>query len=142
MKIKKVLFADDDEDDVLFFKEALLEIDHVELVLVSNETQLLEALEVLPLPDIIFLNKCFHYAKEFECIEKIKKKVPVEIPIAIYSDTNHDQYVEEAYNSKANIFIPKPSTFQDIKTIIKKVIEIEIDEILPQPPREKFVITP
>jgi len=143
MKIKKIILADDDEDDRLFFKEALEELDDVELILVSSEIQLLSTLETLPLPDIIFLNKCFQQMNEFECIKKIKKHDPNHnIPIAIYSDTNHEHYVEEAYNAKANIFIPKPSSFEEIKIVLKKVFEIDVEEILPQPPRDKFVITP
>jgi len=142
MKVKKIILADDDEDDVLFFKEALQEIDEIELVCVPNEKELVKQLAILPLPDIIFMNKCYHHENEFECIEKLKQDNALQsIPIAIYSDTDHEYYIEEAYKSKASMFIPKPSSFQKIKTVLTKVFEIDTAEIIPQPPRDKFVIS-
>lgn len=142
MKINKVILADDDEDDTLFFKEAFMEIAaDVEVICVTNESQLLKTLEMLPLPDIIFINSCYHHVTEFECIQKIKEKETLQhIPVAIYSDIFHDTYIEEAYKAKANLYLCKPDSYQKIKTVLGRVIDMEADAIMPQPPREQFVL--
>jgi DNA-binding NarL/FixJ family response regulator len=142
MKINKVILADDDEDDTLFFKDAFMELAaDVEVICVTNETQLLNSLQVPPYPDIIFINKCYYHLEEFECIHKIKDQETLQhIPIAIYSDVFQETYIEEAYKAKANLYLCKPDSYQKIKTVLGKVIDIDVDAIMPQPPREEFVL--
>ena len=87
MQIRKIIMEEEDEDDRLLFKEALKEIDDIELIFVLDEDQLIQSLEHSPLPEVVFFNKCKRFPGEFECIEKLKQNEAYKnIPIVIYSE--------------------------------------------------------
>lgn len=123
-----ITLADDDEDDRLFFTDAFEEIKIKTVVnTVKNGKELLDFLnhpETI-LPSIIFLDLNMPILNGIDCLKEIKLNDKFkEIVIAIYSTSSSDQDIENTFVLGANIYIKKPSSFNDLKKILSEVIVI------------------
>ena len=138
-----ILLADDDDDDREFFKEAVQSIAPSVKVTTSNDGE--EMLEILEkstndLPDLIFLDLNMPFKNGFECLEVLKTADKLKnIPVLIYSTTANLAQVDITYQKGANLYIQKPHSYDGIKKMIKKIFEFDLQELISQPHREKFV---
>lgn len=123
-----ILLADDDEDDRLFFSDALNEIKMNTIVKIVNDGyELLNYLnsEDTILPNVLFLDLNMPRMNGKDCLTKIKKiKKLNDIAIAIYSTSSAEKDIEETFVNGANIFIKKPSDFAALKKILKQIITL------------------
>lgn len=138
-----ILLADDDEEDREFFKEAIYEITtSVKLTTANDGVELLNILEKLTndLPDLIFLDLNMPCKNGFECLEELKMSDKwKDIPVLIYSTTANYEQVNLTYQKGANLYIQKPHTYDGIVEMLKKIFEFNLQELLLQPQRAKFV---
>ncbi|MGQ7946858.1 response regulator [Flavobacterium sp. WC2509] len=123
-----ITLADDDEDDRLFFTDAFEEIKINTIVnTVNNGRELLNYLN-LPdtiLPNILFLDLNMPILNGIECLKEIKLNDRFkDIVVAIYSTSSSDQDVEDTFVLGANIYIKKPSNFNNLKKILSDVVTI------------------
>jgi CheY-like chemotaxis protein len=123
-----ITLADDDEDDRLFFTDAFEELKINTVVnTVNNGKELLDFLnhpETI-LPNIIFLDLNMPILNGIDCLKEIKLNDKFkDIAIAIYSTSSSDQDVENTFVLGANIYIKKPSSFNDLKKILSEVVII------------------
>lgn len=123
-----ITLADDDEDDRLFFIDAFEEIKINTVVnTVNNGKELLNFLNhpETVLPHIIFLDLNMPILNGIDCLKEIKMNDKFkDIAIAIYSTSSSDQDVENTFVLGANIYIKKPSNFNDLKKILSDVVII------------------
>ncbi|MCK0123069.1 response regulator [Gelidibacter sp. F2691] len=123
-----VVLADDDEDDRLFFVEAFEELkiqtkvevykDGIELMNALNQPQSV-------LPNILFLDLNMPKKSGLECLIEIKENERFkDIAIAIYSTSASEEDIENTFVQGANIYIKKPSAFNDLKKILSDVVTI------------------
>jgi CheY-like chemotaxis protein len=123
-----ITLADDDEDDRLFFIDAFEELKINTIVnTVNNGRELLNFLDhpETILPNIIFLDLNMPILNGIECLKEIKLNSKFkDIVIAIYSTSSSDQDVEETFILGANIYIKKPSHFDDLKKILTNIVTI------------------
>src|SRR5512133_1593404 len=123
-----VLLADDDEDDRLFFKEALQEIKVKTVVtLVNDGLQLMNYLNQPGnhLPNVVFLDLNMPMKSGMDCLIEIRKNNRLkDLAIAIYSTSSSEEYIEEAFVRGANIYIRKPDDFSVLKVILEQVINL------------------
>ena len=123
-----ITLADDDEDDRLFFTDAFEELKINTIVnTVNNGRELLNFLNhpETVLPNIIFLDLNMPILNGIECLKEIKRDDKFkDIAIAIYSTSSSDQDVENTFILGANIYIKKPSNFNDLKKILSDVVII------------------
>jgi CheY-like chemotaxis protein len=122
----KILLADDDQDDRLFFRDAInsLKID-TSLVLVKNGMELMDYLKEPEndLPEVIFLDLNMPGMNGFQCLSQIRKDDRLQtLTVAIYSTSSDQKDIEEALVKGANIYINKPNDFKDLKAVLNKVI--------------------
>ncbi len=122
----KIILADDDQDDRLFFKDAIkaLQIE-TELTLVNNGKELMGYLlnAKNDLPQVIFLDLNMPGMTGFQCLSEIRKNQRLQsLTVAIYSTSSDKKDIEEALVRGANIYINKPNDFKDLQLVIKKVI--------------------
>jgi CheY-like chemotaxis protein len=124
----RILLADDDEDDRLFFKDAFDEIKMNTIVTTLNDgVELMQYLSSgsIQLPHILFLDLNMPRKTGLECLLEIKDKAHLkDMAIAIYSTSSSDRDIEETFVHGANIYIKKPSDFSTLKKILEEVITI------------------
>ncbi|HEX2969130.1 MAG TPA: response regulator [Bacteroidales bacterium] len=123
-----IVLADDDEDDRLFFKEALQEIKvRTRVTLVNDGLQLMNYLNQPgnKLPNVVFLDLNMPKKNGMECLIEIRKNSRLkDLAVAIYSTSSTEEYIEEAFVKGANIYIRKPDDFSELKVILEQVINL------------------
>lgn len=117
--ILTVYLVDDDEDDRLFFEEALSEISQsTEIFSFSNGVDLMANLfgKMERLPDILFIDLNMPLMNGEECIEDIRSEGRFdEIPIIVYSTVCDDVQLQNLIDIGANHYLQKPNTFTELK---------------------------
>lgn len=142
--IHKLLLADDDLDDCLFFEEALEDLClSTTLVTVNDGVQLMDFLncESTDLPDALFLDLNMPRKSGFECLSEIKiNQALKEIPIVIFSTSLDKDVVNKLYDKGANYYIRKPGDFNILQKLIHEaIIRLEKNK-MQQPDRTDFII--
>lgn len=140
----KLLLADDDMDDCLFFQEALEDLClSTKLTTVNDGVQLMDFLLLAEnnLPDALFLDLNMPRKSGFECLSEIKQnKALKELPVVIISTSMDTEVVNQLYEIGAHFYIRKPGDFN----VLKKVIEEATNRLaickLIQPERSEFII--
>jgi CheY-like chemotaxis protein len=123
-----ILIADDDEDDRIFFRDALQEIKvNTNLTLVNDGSQLMNYLNNTDnrVPDVLFLDLNMPVLSGMNCLIEIRKMSRFkDLAVAIYSTSSSEENIEEAFVQGANIYIKKPNDFSALKIILEHVITI------------------
>ena len=124
----RILLADDDEDDRLFFKDAFEEIKiKTELLTFNDGVELMDYLNNMDykLPHILFLDLNMPRKSGLECLIEIKQNDRFkDLSIAIYSTSSSEKDIEETFVRGANVYIKKPNDFLLLKKILSEVISI------------------
>lgn len=124
----KIVLADDDADDRLFFEEAFEELKIKSIVSTFNDGDVLMDFlnkEESNLPDLLFLDLNMPRKSGMECLEEIKANPKFNsIAIAIYSTSASDEDVEKTFIKGANIYIKKPNDFEILKNVLSEVVTI------------------
>ncbi|WP_018341779.1 response regulator [Cytophaga aurantiaca] len=127
-EIIRVMLADDDEDDRLFFKDAFEEIKiKTEVSTLKNGIELMNFLNQpkVILPHILFLDLNMPGKTGMDCLREIKSIDRLkDIAIAIYSTSASEEDIEETFVQGANVYIKKPHEFSALKKILEDVITI------------------
>jgi len=123
-----ILLADDDDDDRLFFKDAIEEVKVKTVVnLVNDGVELMDYLNDPSnrLPNLLFLDLNMPRKGGMECLVEIRSNNKLkDLSIAIYSTSALEKDIEETFVKGANIYIKKPNDFEELKSILEKVINI------------------
>lgn len=143
--IVTVYLVDDDEDDRIFFEEALSEISqNTEIFPFSNGVDLMADLhgKIEKLPDILFIDLNMPLMNGEECIEDIRSEQRFEdIPIVVYSTVCDEVQLENLKNIGANGYLQKPNTFAGLKrklsSNLKNIIKTKSSEIT----QDRFLIS-
>lgn len=126
--VLQILLADDDDDDRLFFKDAIEKVKVKTVVnMVNNGVELMEYLYNTDtrLPNLIFLDLNMPRKDGMECLKEIRSNHKLkDLTIAIYSTSALEKDIEETFVKGANIYIKKPNDFEELKSILDKVINI------------------
>jgi CheY-like chemotaxis protein len=124
----RVMLADDDEDDRLFFREAFEEIKiKTTVTTLNNGIELMDYLNKpdIVLPHILFLDLNMPGKTGLDCLREIKvNDIFKNIAIAIYSTSSSDEDIEETFVQGANIYIKKPHDFVMLKSTLSEVITL------------------
>ena len=139
-----LLLADDDEDDCLFFEEALEELKvFANLKIVNNGEVLMQKLvsELNKLPDVLFLDLNMPLKNGFECLAEIKHTKKLEKLIVIIISTSFEQeIVDNLYKNGANFYIRKPIDFIQLKSVIHQALNLATKINKEKPAPENFVL--
>ena len=124
----KILLADDDEDDRMFFTDAFKEVKIKTKVDVVKDGQELMNFLNHPqndLPDVLFLDLNMPRKSGMECLAEIKEDDRLKnIAIVIYSTSASETDIEETFVKGANVYLQKPSDFGVLKKLLSEVIII------------------
>ena len=142
---KNIFLADDDEDDRLFFEEALKEVcDDAILTVAENGYELMEILyrPPVPMPDVIFLDLNMPKKNGFECLAEIKNNRNLkDLPIIIFTTSLQEESVKQVYSQGANYYVRKPTDYRQLKVIMRKLLAIDWLKEALQPEKERFIFT-
>ncbi|WP_207919025.1 response regulator [Flavobacterium sandaracinum] len=124
-----ILIADDDDEDIELFNEALAELKmDSKLTSFKNGEVLMNYLENIEnkLPHILFLDLNMPCKTGHECLKEIRANSRfIDVSIAIYSTSSSEKDIEETFVQGANIYIKKPNDFSKLKKIIKDVVNMD-----------------
>lgn len=144
--ILKIILADDDQDDRDFFRDAISDIEvDCFLEFCENGIALIDRLnnETLHLPDIVFLDLNMPMLSGLDTLEKIRKdsrfsKIPI---IAIYSTSSDQKDRERSLLIGADAYITKPSDFEFLKELLRKIFAMDWDRFRKEMSPATFVIS-
>lgn len=136
-----VFIADDDPEDIDFFKLALQEIaEDVKLTVAKNGLELLDFLKVV-IPDIIFLDINMPAMNGLDCLAKIRKQQSLDmVPVIIYSTSASKADIYKSYILGANRFIKKPVYFDAIKKQLAQTLALNLKDLSHQSVMENYVV--
>ncbi len=123
---KKILLVDDDVDDQLFFMDAIKELEPtLECGIANNGVEALDHLKkVSPPPSIIFLDLNMPLMNGFECLAQLKKiNRYKEIPVIIFTTSNHPVDMERTIAMGAIMYFTKPTDFIDLKEKLHGILQ-------------------
>lgn len=125
---KRILLAEDDEDDKMIFTEivkGLIGDSNIRFDAVDNGLQIIQALENAPeLPDLVVLDQNMPQLSGKETLEIIKKDDRFHhIPVVIYSTYNDSRLSNECFDIGATQIITKPDSFEGFKEMIVMLVE-------------------
>ena len=126
--LKNIILADDDEDDCLFFKDALDELSlNTSFTALHNGEQLMKYLETvfINLPDVLFLDLNMPRKNGLDCLIEIKKHPLLQkLPVIIYSTSYDIKTANLLYDEGAHYYICKPINYEELKTLVYKAITL------------------
>ncbi|MBW8243610.1 response regulator [Muricauda oceani] len=127
-QILNVALADDDEDDRLFFQEAMEDIAiRTKLSLLNDGQELMDYLNLpnIILPNLIFLDLNMPIKNGMQCLKEIRSSSRLnDVCIAIYSTSCSEKDIEETFVNGANVYLNKPNNFSKLRESIEKVLQI------------------
>lgn len=127
-RLLHVLLADDDEDDRIFFREALDEIPlSTTLNSVKDGDELMDVLHSgILIPDVLFLDLNMPGRNGKECLQLIRMHDHLQsMPIIIFSTSANHSDVEEAFSLGASLYLQKPSGYSIMVKQLEKVLNID-----------------
>ena len=126
--IRSIIFAEDDEDDQFYFREAFHEINkEIQVSFVSNGNELMQLLKNF-LPDLIFLDLEMPYKNGLECLVELRNN-PVlnKVPVVVLSSTMRPANIQTSYEMGANLFLHKSSRYAEYSDCLKQVMSMDWD---------------
>ncbi|HTF20087.1 MAG TPA: response regulator [Chryseolinea sp.] len=138
---RSVLVADDDPDDFLTFEVVCEELSFkIVLSHVTNSDALLKALDE-QLPDILFLDIMMPTLTGTHCLRMLRSNRRFDgLPIIMYTSMTDIENVEFCFREGANLYVIKPSSFQELKQTLERILTINWKKAMYFPTRDSFVI--
>jgi DNA-binding response OmpR family regulator len=123
-----IFYADDDHDDIEFFKDALsAAANEATLESRSDGDGILQLLNnPPPKPSLVFLDwnmpgkNGAYVLKSMMANDKMK-----DIPVVIISTSDHSINIEQARELGAKMYMTKPTQFKDLVNMIKHCLKID-----------------
>lgn len=118
-KQKRILLADDDQEDLELLSEVLLQLEgEAKLHMVNNGNQVLDYLEKASdedLPSLIVLDYNMPSMNGVEVLEQLCKDSRYQkIPKIIWSTSNNSSYIKECLEKGATTYLVKPATHKNL----------------------------
>lgn len=138
-----ILLAEDDDDDYYVFSLAIEQVPFTVLLTRAENGELLLKLLEEKMPDILFLDIYMPCKDGHQCLREIRANKKYDsLPIIIYSSLNDLRNIEFCYRQGSNLYAIKPSSFDELKVILEKVLAIDWKKMLYFPTLSNFVLNP
>lgn len=133
MSVKRVLIVDDDEDDRIFFQDALIEVDPaVKCEIANNGQEALVKLSSTPYPELIFMDLNMPIMNGFACLTEIKNRETIkDIPIIILTTTSDQKTVKQSYALGASVYFKKPNDYPTIISKLRALLKMDFKSFSP-----------
>jgi CheY-like chemotaxis protein len=128
MLLQNIFLAEDDPDDQYLFTDALKQIDpSISCQVASNGKEVISLLKSqASLPDLIFLDLNMPLMNGFECLSRIKNDKRLNnIPVVIFTTSRNPEDAHATHQLGANVFLSKPNDFAELKSKIKRILQLD-----------------
>lgn len=144
MSTSTIFYADDDEDDLMLFDDAVKIITKdtgltVQLYLVENGVGLIDRIIEQKDPNpLVFLDLNMPFKSGFELLSEIRHHSKIKnTTVIIYSTSTDEATIEKSFKSGANFYVSKPNDFVSLKSMVDSLIRVDWKNQRPTP--SKFV---
>lgn len=141
----RMIMVDDDVDDREMFTEAAAELNlNLDVSCMESGRDLINLLNNIEnkLPDVIILDLNMPDRSGRECLDYIRSSEKLKhVPVVIYSTSSSGKDIEDTYDKGANLYIRKPSSFSDLRLIIKAIAGLNWDTRKPYGSRQDFLFS-
>jgi CheY-like chemotaxis protein len=122
-----ILLADDDEDDRIFFRDALQQVSpDATLSVVENGVELMRRLGRNSLPDLLFLDLNMPLKNGYECLFEIHSNPRLQrLPVIILSTSSVAEHINDMLKDLACLYIKKPGTFDELKAHLQHALSLD-----------------
>lgn len=132
-----ILLADDDADDRNFFAEAFALMDEPpQLLMVKDGEELMQFLQLSPLPDLLYLDLNMPRKNGAQCLTEIKANPRLaELPVVILSTSVNEAKRNQLVEEGARFCFSKPAEFSALVKLLQTTMQIIL--YASQPPAAK-----
>lgn len=131
MKKIDIFYADDDEDDLMFFNEAIEKIstdsdNQINLHIHKNGEKLIENIKNKKSSNgVVFLDINMPLKSGFELLVEIRNEPDIKLfPVIMYSTSSNKDNIDKSQSLGANFYVVKPYEFNNLLKIITACIQI------------------
>jgi CheY-like chemotaxis protein len=140
----QILLADDDNDDCMFFKEALEELCVAcNLTIVNDGQHLMQLLgkNLSGCFDVLFLDLNMPRKNGIACLKEIKSSEKLNhLPVIIFSTSFDKQNADLLYALGAHHYICKPAEFSQLKKLIQQALALVSQNNMAPRSKENFML--
>ena len=144
MKIIDIFYADDDEDDLMFFNEAVEKISKVAEAKIAlhvhkNGESLIDNIKKnKDVNGVVFLDINMPLKSGFDLLEEIRKEPEIkEFPVVMYSTSSNQDNIDKSRALGANYYVVKPYKFSVLMEMIASFINMDWEN--PQADEHSFL---
>ncbi|WAC03146.1 response regulator [Lacinutrix neustonica] len=124
-----IALVDDDNDDRTLFELAISRIGiPSQLKMFKSGIELITYIRdpAIRRPDLLFLDLNMPNMDGLECLKEIKQDPGLrDITVIIYSTSCSEKDIEATFLEGANIYLNKPSDFNDLKKALKRILALD-----------------
>ena len=128
-----LLIAEDDEDDCLLAEDAWLETaEHIDPFFVNDGESLLRFVQEHPRnpPALILLDLNMPIKDGREALEQLKKNQDTcQIPVVVFTTSNHPKDIQGMYARGASGFITKPASYEELLNVMQTLKHYWFDTV-------------
>ena len=126
---KNLVLADDDEDDLELFAEAVIETyPDLQVTVATDGAKLIKLLAKIPTPDVILIDLNMPRKSGKECLEEIRANDEFnKVPIIILSTSDDKADIDYCLKRGADNYYVKPYSFEGMKNIIVNICSGSFD---------------
>jgi len=142
--IKNIFLADDDNDEVVFFKDILGKITlETKLTVFSNGEKLIDKLkEIDSPPDILLLDLEMPKLNGIDVLMKINElNLLSTTPIVIYTVIKNELLIKKSFENGAWGYLIKPFDMEDLKPLIERLLIVDWQNFTIPDNLEDFIIS-
>jgi CheY-like chemotaxis protein len=119
-----VLLADDDEDDVYLFKEAVQDFPGLKLRVAQNGQQVLKCLTEGPVPDLIILDINMPQMNGLDCLRSLQSQIKAgTFTVIMFSTSKEQAHIAQAKQLGARAYIKKPMSYSRYWELVKLMVD-------------------
>ena len=136
-----VVIAEADHDDFEMFSLAIQDLSLRVIIRRAENGEILMQLLETNIPDMLFLDIALPRKDGKQCLREIRANKKYDLlPVIMYTSFCDTRSIEFTFREGANIFVIKPSSFNELKEILKSIFAIEWKKSMYFPALPDFVI--
>ncbi len=132
--MQNIFYADDDVDDLNFFREIVEDLDNGFSVFTNvNGNDLLVALDTPPPhPSVIFLDINMPGINGLDVLKVVRQNENHKsLPVVMFSTSNDEAIINKARQLGASYYLPKSGDFNKLKQSLEHVLSIQWSNFIP-----------